>query len=128
MKKSRFLELQKKLKTEVEDTFNQKGPAYTGESKDCLANFKKMAEKFNVSPLLVWGIYFNKHVDAINSFITNPDLSQGSEPIETRLIDIINYSYLGHAIIEEEKENSIVRDLSKEGINLATEIKVEFTP
>ncbi len=96
------------LKLQLENlcnrTTDEKGPAYTGESKDMLANFKSMANRFNISPIIVWAIYFNKHVDAVNSFIKNPSLSQGSEPIESRFVDIINYSYLGYALLEDERE------------------------
>lgn len=90
----------------AQDIMEDKQPAYTGENEDVLSNFKNMADRFGIDPLVAWGIYFNKHVDAINSFIKNPELHQGGEPISSRFADIINYCALGMALVKEQKHAS----------------------
>jgi len=47
----------------------------------------------------VWAVYFNKHVDAINTYVST---KQESEPIESRFADIINYCVLGLGLITED--------------------------
>jgi hypothetical protein len=107
MDQQTFDKLRIELLSACNTTTKEKGPAYTGEDKDVLSNFKQMAKRFGVSPLVVWGIYMNKHVDAINSFIKNPKIHLGSEPPESRIVDIINYAVLGQALLKEQEDGSI---------------------
>lgn len=81
-----------------------KGEDYTdnGEGKadeDRLFNFKEVGKRFGVSPLLVWGIYWTKHNNAIEKFVRTGAVA--SEPIEERIKDARNYLALGMALIED---------------------------
>ena len=60
-----------------------------------------LRKDFVVTPYQVWGIFAGKHVDAINSFIRNNGQVE-SEPIESRLHDLIVYSFLLLGLIEEQ--------------------------
>ena len=75
-----------------------KGEAYSGKD-DALDNFKRNAKNLGVSPLVVWNIYFSKHLDAIDSFIRGE--YSDSEPIRGRFMDAINYLELGYGLIED---------------------------
>ena len=77
-----------------------KGTAYSGE-KDALDNFKRNAVKNGVSPLVVWNIYFSKHLDAIDSYIRGE--YKDTEPIAGRFMDAINYLELGYGLIAENE-------------------------
>lgn len=80
-----------------------KGKDYAGD-EDALANFKqdrdriqKIAER---SPhLLKWYVYFDKHLQALFSFLENGDVA--SEPIEGRIHDLIVYEFLLLGLIED---------------------------
>lgn len=73
----------------------QKGTEYAG-NKDRYANFKRQGKALGRTPFEIWAVYFNKHVDAINSAIQrNPEMPQViSEPLEGRIQDNINYLLL----------------------------------
>jgi hypothetical protein len=77
-----------------------KRAGYTMGSEDVLANFKRIAERTGLTPLQVWAVYFLKHVDAITSYTTRPDLPV-SEAMEGRVCDAINYLKLGWGLIQE---------------------------
>ena len=46
----------------------QKGNDYSGD-KDAFLNFKRNAVTLDVKPELVWAVYFNKHIDAIMTYV-----------------------------------------------------------
>lgn len=75
-----------------------KGPEYAG-LKDRLANFKQAAAYFGVSPLVVCGIFKNKHDQAIAAFVRGG--YKGSEPIRGRIVDAIVYLALLYGLIVE---------------------------
>jgi len=75
-----------------------KGQAYSGKD-DALDNFKRNAKKNDVSPLVIWNVYFSKHLDAIDSFIRGEYTD--TEPIEGRFMDAINYLELGYGLVRE---------------------------
>lgn len=77
----------------------QKGDDYTRREPDRLSNFKRAGADFGVSPLVVWGIFFKKHLDAIQAFVKTGKAE--SEAIEGRFDDAINYLYLGLALVKE---------------------------
>lgn len=87
------------LAQEIEEA---KRPAYTQDSPDVLANFKKAAEMTGVTPMQAWGAYFYKHVAAILSYAKNPDIDQ-AEPLDSRFADAINYLKLGYHMVKEEQ-------------------------
>ena len=80
----------------------QKGGDYTRGVDDRLANFKVTAEAIGLTPLQVWAVFAHKHWDAIMTYTQGGKVA--SENIEGRFDDLINYLYLGMALIEEKYE------------------------
>lgn len=94
----------------AQDIFNEclevllkKGKDYSGED-DCLSNFKESAQRLGLTKYQVWGIYFDKHLRSLlNSVKYNPQHPQvESEPIRSRVVDIINYAIIFYALNEED--------------------------
>lgn len=79
----------------------QKGADYTRHEEDRLSNFKRSAAAIGLTPLQVWAVFFNKHIDAIMAYIKTGKTE--SEAIEGRIDDAQNYLHLLEAIITEEK-------------------------
>ena len=79
-----------------------KRPGYTIGSVDVLANFKRVAERAGITTEQAWAVYFLKHIDAIVSIMTKPDLPVSEEP-PGRFADAINYLRLGYAILHERQ-------------------------
>lgn len=80
-----------------------KRPGYTAGSIDVLANFKNVAARAGVTPEQAWAVYFLKHVDAVVSIMTRPDLPVSEEP-PGRFADAVNYLKLGYALLAERVE------------------------
>lgn len=80
-----------------------KGEEYSGD-EDQLANFKRSAKEAGISPEQAWLVFFNKHADAIKSYIRTG--KEKSEPIESRIDDAILYLILLRAIILEIREEN----------------------
>jgi len=79
-----------------------KGKEYTRRSKDILANFKRGAKEHpRLNPMDVWLIYFNKHVDSINTYIYAKGETTSDEPIQSRIKDARNYLMLFAAMVDE---------------------------
>lgn len=81
-----------------------KRPGYTIGSEDVLANFKRVADRAGVSVGQAWAVYFLKHIDAICSVMTKPELPCAEAPVG-RFADAINYLRLGWAIHVEAKSS-----------------------
>jgi hypothetical protein len=79
-----------------------KRPGYTVGSVDVLANFKRVAERAGISTEQAWLVYFLKHVDAITTIMSKPDLPVSEAP-PGRFADAINYLKLGYAILQERQ-------------------------
>lgn len=90
-----------KLAREIETS---KRPGYTVGSVDVLANFKRVAERAGITTEQAWAVYFLKHIDAILSIMTKPDLPVSEEP-PGRFADAINYLRLGFAILKERSRD-----------------------
>jgi hypothetical protein len=98
---------------------NGKGLEYSG-NEDKFANFKKLAAKYNVPVEEIWGVYFTKHIDSIDSFIRKRREGKGvteiesglSEPISGRIADAINYLFILKGMIDEQRENDERTDVS----------------
>ena len=103
MTQSEFNKLSKALDFMCKDIMKSKGPEYTQEDKDILANFKNTASRLNTTPLKVWGAYFDKQLSSIYAHLNNANLKQ-AETIESRFADIINYSHLGLALFKERQK------------------------
>lgn len=89
---AQFQELFDRHLDEIESLMSTKGHDYT-DGKDRLSNFKDQADRLGLTPYQIWAVYANKHWDAINAFVRNNGQLE-SEPIESRIHDIILYSFL----------------------------------
>ena len=95
-----FNKLANELDTLAKDIMNAKGPEYTQQDKDVLANFKNTADRLNTSELKIWGAFFDKQISSIYAHLNNVNLKK-AETIESRFADIINYCHLGLALFKE---------------------------
>ena len=100
MTQREFTKLSKALDYMAKDTMKSKGPEYTQEDKDMLANFKNTASRLNTTELKVWGVFFDKQISSIYAHLNNVNLKK-AESIESRFADIINYCHLGLALFKE---------------------------
>ena len=100
MNSIKFNEIAKDLELLAKNIMNKKGPEYTQQDKDVLANFKNTAYKLDITPLKVWGAFFDKQVSSVYAHVNNKDLKK-AESIESRFADIINYCHLGLALFKE---------------------------
>lgn len=122
MNKEKFNKMCDELEAEGKNLFNTKGEDYTQESDDRLKNFKAHAKDLKVwcpdckkhIPIpypLVCYIYWQKHIDAITTYLNNIDNPNynPSEPIFNRFVDEENYSklLLGCIYDYEEEQNAI---------------------
>jgi hypothetical protein len=99
------LRLVDELNSESRDILLSKGKAYAS-NNDTLANFKRIAERFDISKYIVWGVYFNKHIDSINNAILhNPTHPKDeSEGLKGRIIDAKNYLDILYCLLSEDGE------------------------
>lgn len=79
-----------------------KRPGYTLGNEDVLKNFKAVAARVGITPGQAWAVYFLKHIDAITSVMTRPDLPVAEAPLG-RFSDAINYLKLGYALFTEDQ-------------------------
>lgn len=80
-----------------------KGAEYAGDV-DCLANFRRNAERLGLSMEQVWAVYVNKHIDAVMQYIQDQSTGKDRErlePLTSRVDDIIVYMLLFKAMLEE---------------------------
>ena len=100
MTQREFTKLSKALDYMAKDVMKSKGPEYTQQDKDVLANFKNTAERLNTTPLKVWGAFYDKQLSSIFAHLNDANLKK-AESIESRFADIINYCHLGLALFKE---------------------------
>jgi len=98
MTRDQFLELLEREHQQIVEINKTKGHDYAGDS-DALSNFKRNADRLGLTPIQVWGVYFHKHLDAIETFVREGAVA--SEPIEGRIRDAILYLHLLHGLIED---------------------------
>ena len=101
MRASKFYEKSEELIDECLEIMKSKGIAYSGKD-DSFANFKRVAKSLSMTQYQVWYVYFAKHVDSLASWIREE--YSDSEPIKSRIMDLINYLILLNGMIEEDKE------------------------
>jgi hypothetical protein len=113
----------------LEQLLEKKGYEYReGESNDIHANFNNEAKKLDVSSFLILSVYMNKHISSIMTYIKdrvhNRPLKSYSEPIEGRILDLINYMMLLLGMIKEfeDKDRQNLKDQAKEMIKLQKQI------
>ena len=89
------------LKEQCYPVMEVKGRDYAGtdHQPDVNANFKRAAERWGVPVLAAWGIYFGKHIDAIETYVRTGGQAE-SEPILGRITDAVNYLFILLALIE----------------------------
>ena len=95
-----FNKIANKLDTLAKDIMNKKGPEYTQQDLDILANFKNTGDRLNISAIKVWGCFFDKQVSSVYAHANDANLKK-AESIESRFADMINYCHLGLAIFKE---------------------------
>lgn len=102
MTNKKFEEIRQVLDTECVTLLTTKGREYAN-GKDRLSNFKEIE---GVDPLLVWYIFFKKHVNAIEFAVKNKKTL--SESMHSRFMDARNYIDLGFALMVERFEEGEV--------------------
>lgn len=78
-----------------------KGNDYSG--GPAFGNFDRASVDLELSRTHIWYVYFSKHLDSLKRWIRDGKLE--SEPIESRITDLINYLLLLRGMIEEDKIN-----------------------
>lgn len=94
-----FNELIQNLFNQVKETNEKKGNDYAG-NEDALRNFKVNAERTGITKEVVWAIFFNKHYDALMTYIKDGEVK--SEAIEGRVLDMIVYLFLFYGMLFED--------------------------
>ncbi len=94
-----------------------KGAEYSRGEEDVNSNFKRVADCLGgapLDPLTVAYIYASKHWDSITNYIKTR--KTGTEPIEGRIADMVNYLFIISSLIAESQKPShiIVKDLTAE--------------
>jgi hypothetical protein len=85
------------------DIMDVKGVDYQGEEKEGVnGNFYRNGRVLGVSPVTIWAVYFNKHIDALMTYVRTGRLE--SEGLRGRLDDIRNYVDILEAMLVEEGE------------------------
>ena len=100
MTQKEFNTLSKALDYMAKDIMKAKGPEYTQQDLDVLANFKNTAERLNTTELKIWGAFFDKQISSVYAHLNDANLKK-AETIESRFADIINYCHLGLALFKE---------------------------
>lgn len=97
------LNIASELNNRGREILEAKGHSYAGNG-DSLANFKRNAERLGLSKYQIWGVYFNKHIDSINTAIQdNPTKpNDKTEGIEGRVIDAKNYLDILICLLRED--------------------------
>lgn len=102
-----FQDAYKRLIDETFETIKKlsdlKGGEYAADV-DCLVNFRRNAEKLKLTKEQVWGVYANKHWDALMQYIQDVSTGQSrerAEPPTSRVDDLIVYLLLMKAMITE---------------------------
>jgi hypothetical protein len=106
----------------VEDTFSKlkklidlKGGEYAHDAER-FENFIRNGKRLDLHRLTIWAVYFNKHVDAINSFVAGVQsgkIRESSEPIQGRFEDALVYLLLGLGMVEESLKSNEPRTFDK---------------
>lgn len=81
-----------------------KGDEYSN-AQEVTTNFRRNAEKLGLSVYSVHAVYMGKHLDSIERYIRERQAGNWpkmEEPIQGRVVDVINYLLLFLAIDHEE--------------------------
>jgi hypothetical protein len=77
-----------------------KGQDYTAGSANKLANFDDAAAFLGLEPRQVLGVYLYKHMASVLAYCQHGQLE--SEPIASRLADVVNYCLLLHKLSKRD--------------------------
>ena len=89
----------------AEQLFTSKNSEY-GDSGDILANFRRLAQQQDLPMSTVWMMLAGKHIDSIQQYVKDVRANKGrnrTEPMSARIDDLIVYSILLLAIVNEEQ-------------------------
>ena len=84
-----------------------KGGEYS-EDNDALSNFRRNAEDLEMEMEAVWRVYAGKHWDALSQYVRDVQSNfkrELSEPIESRIDDLILYLCLFKAMVRERRKD-----------------------
>ena len=76
MTQKEFNRLSKALDIMSKEIMKNKGPEYTQQDLDVLANFKNTAERLNTTPLKIWGAFFDKQISSVYAHLNNVNLKK----------------------------------------------------
>ncbi len=117
MNQERFDDVKKELLDLAESIQTAKRPAYTAGNLNVLHNFIDVARRAGISPFQAWSVYFNKHIDSINSYCKDQSIPQ-AEPLETRIADAICYLELFYGLYKEQLDDDSFNKKLIANINL----------
>ena len=103
MEREKFVRLMEETFADALNLNRTKGKDYAGDD-DALSNFKAAADRLGVTPEQVWAVYADKHWSAIMAYCSEGKLE--SEPIESRVKDVIVYCVLLLGLIEDKFEGN----------------------
>ena len=89
----------------AEQLFTSKNSEY-GDNGDILANFRRLAQQQDLPMSTVWMMLAGKHMDSIQQYVKDVRASKcrnRTEPMSARIDDLIVYSILLLAIVNEEQ-------------------------
>jgi hypothetical protein len=89
----------------AEQLFTSKNSEY-GDNGDILANFRRLAQQQDLPMSTVWMMLAGKHIDSIQQYVKDVRANKGrnrTEPMSARIDDLIVYSILLLAIVNEEQ-------------------------
>ena len=89
----------------AEQLFTSKNSEY-GDNGDILANFRRLAQQQDLPMSTVWMMLAGKHMDSIQQYVKDVRANKGrnrTEPMSARIDDLIVYSILLLAIVNEEQ-------------------------
>lgn len=102
--------LVEEVRSKQDELLRTKGNDYTMANEDRCHNFKEVAKFVGITPMQAWAVYYLKHVFAICTYVKEGKVQ--SEEIFERFVDANNYSYLGLALIEDERNEATARKLA----------------
>lgn len=104
MKTTDLLTLFDGLVADARSTMAAKNHDYTAASDDALANFKLVAGMLGLEPRQVWAVFFLKHAMAALAWAKTGKVE--SEGLKGRFLDLVNFSALGLAVVQECPEKA----------------------
>ena len=112
MTNERYIELREYRFEQRSTMADNKSREYAKDS-DRLANFKEVSAQIGIDPLAVAGVYWYKHVAAVQTFIRRVASGESasdvveslSEDIEGRIMDCQEYLDIIAALIQEARDD-----------------------